>query len=52
MWLGEREATADELVGIQRPFPTGSMHAYLVGRRVGNVRNDDPALLDAIAVAA
>jgi hypothetical protein len=33
-------------------FPAELMHAYPVDWRVGNVRNNDPPLLDEIAVAA
>jgi hypothetical protein len=48
----EGGAIADQLLGILRPFPAKLMDAYPVNRRVGNVRNNDPALLDEIAVAA
>jgi len=52
-WLGEREADADELRWmILRPYPAGLLRAYPVGPRVGNVRNNEPALLDEISVAA
>jgi putative SOS response-associated peptidase YedK len=52
-WLGEREATDDELRWmILRPYPAGLMRAYPVGSQVGNVRNNEPALLDEISVAA
>ena len=52
-WLGEREADADELRWmILRPYPAGLLRAYPVGSRVGNVRNNEPALLDEISVAA
>ena len=52
MWLGGRVATADQLVGILRVFLIGMMDAYPVGRRVGNARNNDTALLDEISIAA
>jgi len=52
-WLGEREATDDELRWmILRPYPAWLLRAYLVGSQVGNVRNNEPALLDEISVAA
>src|SRR5438105_2139880 len=45
-WLGERDANADELRWmILRPYPAGLMRSYPVDVRVGNVRNNDPALL-------
>ena len=52
-WLGEREADADELRWmILRPYPAELMRAYLVGQRVGSVRNNDAALLNEINTAA
>jgi putative SOS response-associated peptidase YedK len=52
-WLVEREATDDELRWmILRPYPAELMRAYPVGSQVGNVRNNEPALLDEISVAA
>jgi putative SOS response-associated peptidase YedK len=52
-WLGEVDVTAaEELLSILRVFPIGMMDAYPVDRRVGNVRNNAPALFDEIAVAA
>jgi putative SOS response-associated peptidase YedK len=52
-WLGEREAHADELRWmILRPYPAELMRAYPIGARVGNVRNNDAALLDEISLAA
>ena len=51
-WLGEFDASQDELLRILRPFPSHLMQAYRVDRRVGNVRNNDPGLLDEIAAAA
>jgi len=52
-WLGEQEAALDELRWmILRPYPAALMRAYPVGQRVGNVRNNDAALLDEISLAA
>jgi putative SOS response-associated peptidase YedK len=52
-WLGEREVDPDELRWmVLRPYPAGLMRAYPVGVRVGNVRNNDAALLDEISLAA
>ena len=44
-WLGEDEASVDALLGILRPFPAELMRAYPIGRRVGNIRNNDLGLL-------
>jgi len=52
-WLGERHADADQLRWmILMPYPARLMRAYTVGPRVGNVKNNDPALLDEISLAA
>ena len=52
-WLGERDADVDELRWmILRTYPGELMRAYPVGPRVGNVRNNDAALLDEISLAA
>lgn len=48
-WLGEVEASQDELLRMLRPYPSHSMRAYRVDWRVGNVRNNDPGLLDEAA---
>jgi putative SOS response-associated peptidase YedK len=39
-------------VDLLRPFPAEKMLAWPVSARVGNVRNDDPRLLDRIELAA
>jgi putative SOS response-associated peptidase YedK len=52
IWLGEREASADELLALLRPYSAKLMRAYPVGMRVGNVRNNDAALLDPAVLAA
>jgi len=52
-WLVERGADPNELRWmILRPYPAGLMRAYPVGAAVGNVRNNDAALLDEISLAA
>jgi putative SOS response-associated peptidase YedK len=51
-WLGEREADAPELLALLRPYPTALMHAYPVSARVGNVRNNDPKLIEPSALPA
>ena len=50
-WLGEEEAGPDELLALLAPYPAELMRPYPIGPRVGNVRNDDPALLDPAAAA-
>jgi putative SOS response-associated peptidase YedK len=52
LWLGEARADIEQLVGLLRPYPADLMRAYPVGKRVGSVRNNDPALLDPLVMAA
>ncbi len=44
-WL-EPGDPAQPPVDLMRPFPAEKMHAWPVSDRVGNVRNDDPQLLE------
>lgn len=46
LWLGETEASPAALLALLRPYPAELMRAYPVGPKVGNVKNDDPALLE------
>ena len=48
-WLGEEEVGPDDLLALLRPYPAELMRAYMVGQRVGNVRNNDAELLTQIA---
>ncbi len=43
-WLGEKAATDADLKAMLKPCPGAAMTFWPVGRRVGNVRNDDPDL--------
>lgn len=47
-WLGEAEATEAELLAMLVPCAPGLVKAWQVGKRVGNVRNDDPGLVEPI----
>lgn len=49
VWLGEEEASPEELYTLLRPYPAELMRAYPIGPAVGNVKNDNPSLLDPIA---
>jgi putative SOS response-associated peptidase YedK len=51
-WLGEDKAEIEELLDLLRPYPSELMRVYPVGKRVGNVGNNDPALLDPMTLAA
>jgi putative SOS response-associated peptidase YedK len=45
-WLGEVETDPVRLLGMLKPYPAERMEAYKVGPRVGNVKNDDPGLVE------
>lgn len=50
-WLDANPGTSDPSrppVDLLRPFPLEKMRAWRVSERVGNVRNDDAALLDVV----
>lgn len=49
LWLAESEA---EAASVMVPCDPAAIEAYPVDRRVGNIRNDDPALVEPAAVAA
>jgi putative SOS response-associated peptidase YedK len=48
-WLGEAPADADELQALLRPFPAERMQAHEIGPRIGNVKNNDAALIERVA---
>lgn len=45
-WLEVERVGPQAAVEILRPYPADDVYAYPVDRRVGNVANDGPALLD------
>jgi putative SOS response-associated peptidase YedK len=49
MWLGEAEASPGELLTLLSPYPAELMRVYPIGPAVGNVKNDEPGLLDPMA---
>jgi putative SOS response-associated peptidase YedK len=61
-WLGEVLASSDELqallrpfpaelMALLRPFPAERMQAHEIGARIGNVKNDDAALIERASAA-
>jgi putative SOS response-associated peptidase YedK len=50
-WLGEAEASPKELLALLQPYPAERMRAYKIGPAVGNVRNDEPGLLEPLGEA-
>jgi putative SOS response-associated peptidase YedK len=50
-WLGEEPAPPPLLKSLLVPFPTERMTLWPVGPRVGNVKNNDPSLVEPITAA-
>jgi putative SOS response-associated peptidase YedK len=50
-WLGEQPATVQELKAMLAPYPSEEMICWPVSARVGNVKNNDPSLIEPIAAA-
>jgi hypothetical protein len=48
-WLGEEPADAPQLKALLAPYPSEEMVAWPVSPRVGNVKNNDPSLIEPIA---
>ena len=51
IWLGEVTADPDRLKGLLASYPANNMVIWPVDRRVGNVKNNDPSLIEPIALA-
>jgi hypothetical protein len=50
-WLGEALAEVPQLKAVLARYPSGDMICWPVGARVGNVKNNDPSLIEPIAAA-
>ena len=48
-WLGEETTGAEALKALLKPYPSEGMICWPVSARVGNVRNNDPSLIEPIA---
>ena len=48
LWLGETEG---DVAGLMRAAPEGALRIWPVDRKVGNVRNDGPELIDPVVTA-
>jgi putative SOS response-associated peptidase YedK len=49
LWLGEVTASPAELKSqLESPYPAERMRAYRVSTRVGNVKNDEPSLIEPV----
>ena len=51
LWLGEAPADPDRLKALLIPYPADDMVIWPVDRRVGNVKNNDPSLIELVALA-
>ena len=49
LWLGEDAGEPEQLKAVLRPYPAEDMAMWRVSTRVGNVRNNDPSLIEAVA---
>lgn len=47
-WLGERPVTSNELQGMLRPYYAKPMKAIMIGPKIGNVKGDEPSLIESI----
>jgi putative SOS response-associated peptidase YedK len=51
-WLGEEPADARHLKSLLGPYPPKEMTCWPVSPRVGNVKNNEPSLIEQLAVVA
>ena len=49
VWLGEQPADVPQLKALLAPCPSDEMICWPVSIRVGNVKNNDPSLIEPIA---
>jgi len=49
-WLGEEAADEAQLKSLLVPYPSDGMVAWPVSPRVGSVKNNDPSLIEPIAL--
>jgi putative SOS response-associated peptidase YedK len=49
-WLGEEPADEAHLKSLLGPYPSGEMICWPVSARVGNVKNNDPGLIEPIGL--
>jgi putative SOS response-associated peptidase YedK len=51
-WLGEEPADPSRLKALLAPYPSEEMMCRPVSARVGNVKNNDPSLIEPITATA
>ena len=47
-WLGEEPSDTSQLKAMLAPFPSEEMTCWPVSARVGNVKNNDPSLIEPV----
>jgi putative SOS response-associated peptidase YedK len=52
LWLGEDAAEPEQLKTLLVPYPAEDITMWPVSPRVGNVKNNDPSLIEPIELAA
>ena len=50
-WLGEEPVDPARLKGLLAPYPAEEMACWPVSTRVGNVKNNDPSLIEPVGLA-
>jgi putative SOS response-associated peptidase YedK len=51
-WLGEEPADPRQLKSLLVPYPSEGMTCWPVSPRVGNVKNNDPSLIEPVGGAS
>jgi len=51
LWLGEQPAEVPQLKALLAPYPSNEMICWPVSARVGNVKNNDPSLIEPVAAS-
>ena len=52
VWLGEEPVDPHQLKELLAPYPSEEMMCWPVSARVGNVKNNDPSLIEPITATA
>ena len=45
-WLGERATSNNALQAMLKPFPAKQMECFKIGKRIGNVKYDEPSVVN------
>ena len=51
VWLGEEPADLPQLKALLAPYPSVELFCWPVSARVGNVKNNEPNLIEPVAAA-